>query len=66
MVMKLLISAHHFRPPFIGGVDVYADRLGRSLQRLGQQIAYLAVDGSAEGPEDEIRLYDQQQENLAA
>ena len=42
-----MIATHRFVPPFVGGVDVYADRLGRALQRLGHEVSVLAFDSTA-------------------
>jgi glycosyltransferase involved in cell wall biosynthesis len=46
--MKIVLSARAFAPPFVGGVDVYADRLGCALQRLGHDVSFIAVDPTAE------------------
>lgn len=47
--MKILLSARQFTPPLVGGVDVYADRLGRALQRLGHEVSLIAVGSTAVG-----------------
>ncbi|MBK7896855.1 MAG: glycosyltransferase [Anaerolineaceae bacterium] len=47
--MKIALLTHKLKPPLIGGVDVYTDRLGRGLQRLGHEVIYLAFDASGEG-----------------
>lgn len=39
----------------MGGVDVYTDRLGRALGRLGHEVVYLAFDSSGEGSEIVVR-----------
>ncbi len=49
--MKIALLTHKLKPPFIGGVDVYTDRLGRGLVRLGHEVMYLAFDSSGEGQE---------------
>ena len=47
--MKITICTRKFVPPnLVGGVDVYADRLGRAFQRLGHSVHFLAVDAQAE------------------
>lgn len=47
--MKIALLTHKLTPPLIGGVDVYTDRLGRGLMRLGHEVVYLAFDSSGEG-----------------
>ncbi|WP_420632184.1 glycosyltransferase [Candidatus Leptofilum sp.] len=47
--MKIALLTHKMKPPLIGGVDVYTDRLGRGLLRLGHEVVYLAFDSSGEG-----------------
>ncbi|MCA9916336.1 MAG: glycosyltransferase [Anaerolineales bacterium] len=49
--MKIALLTHKIKPPLIGGVDVYTDRLGQGLQRLGHEVIYLAFDSSGQGPE---------------
>jgi len=49
--MKIALLTHKLKPPLIGGVDVYTDRLGRGLLRLGHEVVYLAFDSSGESPE---------------
>ena len=49
--MKIALLTHKLKPPLIGGVDVYTDRLGRALGRLGHEVFYLAFDSSGEGSE---------------
>lgn len=49
--MKIALLTHKLKPPFIGGVDVYTDRLGRALQRLGHIVTYLAFDSDGAKPE---------------
>lgn len=46
--MKIMLCARKFKPPLVGGVDVYAERLGRALQRLGHEVSIIAVDSTAE------------------
>lgn len=45
--MKIIISARRFVQPLLGGVDVYADRLRRALERLGHEVAILSIDSNA-------------------
>ena len=47
--MKIALLTHKLKPPLMGGVDVYTDRLGRALGRLGHEVVYLAFDSSGEG-----------------
>lgn len=47
--MKIALLTHKLKPPLIGGVDVYTDRLGRGLLRLGHEVVYLAFDSSGAG-----------------
>ena len=47
--MKIALLTHKLKPPFIGGVDVYTNRLGRGLVGLGHDVVYLAFDSSGEG-----------------
>lgn len=54
--MTIVICTRKFTPPFIGGVDVYADRLGRALQRLGHEVVFLAIDGSAAVNDNQLHL----------
>ena len=49
--MKIALLTHKLKPPLIGGVDVYTDRLGRGLLRLGHEVVYLAFDSSGDGAE---------------
>ncbi|RPI80807.1 MAG: glycosyltransferase [Chloroflexi bacterium] len=42
--MNIVISARRYIQPLIGGVDVYANRLGRALQRMGHDVTILAID----------------------
>ena len=44
--MKITLCTHKFKPPFMGGVDVYTDRLRRALIRLGHELTILAFDSS--------------------
>lgn len=45
--MKIALSGRRFRPPFVGGVDVYTDRLRLAFQRLGHDIIVLAYESTA-------------------
>lgn len=45
--MKIALCTHRFTQPFVGGVDVYADRLGRALTRLGHEVIFIAFDSTA-------------------
>lgn len=42
--MKIALCTHKFIPPLIGGVDIYADRLKRALQRLGNEVVVIAFN----------------------
>jgi glycosyltransferase involved in cell wall biosynthesis len=42
--MKILICTHRYIEPFIGGVDVYTNRLRRAFIRLGHEVIVLAFD----------------------
>lgn len=53
--MKIALLTHKLKPPLMGGVDVYTDRLGRALARLGYEVIYLAYDSSGEGGEVVVR-----------
>lgn len=44
--MKIFLTTRAFLPPFTGGVDVYAERLGRALARLGHEVHFVAVDAT--------------------
>ncbi|MCP4421397.1 MAG: glycosyltransferase family 4 protein [Chloroflexi bacterium] len=46
--MKIALLTHKLKSPLLGGVDVYTDRLGQALSRLGHEIVYLAFDSSSE------------------
>lgn len=52
--MKVALCTHGFVPPFVGGVDVYTDRLSRALKRLGHETVIIAVDGSQEASQGKI------------
>lgn len=54
--MRILLSGRRFSQPLMGGVDVYADRLGRALERLGQEVVALGFDGTAEVASASIAL----------
>lgn len=45
--MRILLSGRRFNEPLMGGVDVYADRLGTALERLGHEVSALGFDGAA-------------------
>jgi glycosyltransferase involved in cell wall biosynthesis len=54
--MKIALSTRSFQPPVIGGVDVYTDRLGKALERRGEEVLYLAFNSSKEySPEIQVR-----------
>lgn len=44
--MRIALCTRRFVPPFIGGVDVYTDRLRRALLRLGCEVFVIAFDSS--------------------
>lgn len=46
--MKILLTARRFSPPLIGGVDVYAERLGRALTEMGHEISILALHSAGD------------------
>jgi len=54
--VKILLSARTFIPPFTGGVDVYAERLGRALTRLGHEIGFIAFDSTASFEDRTIKV----------
>ncbi len=56
--MKILLTARRFQAPLMGGVDVYADRLGRALAALGHEVTFVGFDDAAHelGPEVETAL----------
>ena len=58
--MKILLSARTFKPPFTGGVDVYAERLGQALARLGHEISFIALDSSANSDDETITILSEQ------
>jgi glycosyltransferase involved in cell wall biosynthesis len=45
--VKIFLTTRTFLPPFTGGVDVYAERLGHALARLGHEVNFVAVDATA-------------------
>lgn len=47
--MKIALVTHRFQPPFIGGVDVYTNRLRLALQRLGHDLCIVAFDPTGTG-----------------
>lgn len=46
--MKITLCTQKFIPPFIGGVDVYTDRLACALKRLGHDVSIIAFDSSVD------------------
>lgn len=46
--MVIAICAQRFNEPLVGGVDVYAERLGRALVRQGHEVVILAFDADSE------------------
>jgi glycosyltransferase involved in cell wall biosynthesis len=54
--VHIFLSARQFHPPFKGGVDVYADRLGRELLREGHEVSYLAFDLASGGKDGKIEV----------
>jgi glycosyltransferase involved in cell wall biosynthesis len=44
--MKITLCSRKFKSPFVGGVDVYTNRLRQALQRLGHEVTILAVDST--------------------
>ena len=52
--MKIAISARKFAPPLVGGVDVFAERLGRALRRLGHEVFVIAFDSIEDGSDGKI------------
>lgn len=55
--MKIVMCARRFTPPFVGGVDVYTDRLGRALQRLGHDIIVIGFSSDADCTDDIITVH---------
>jgi glycosyltransferase involved in cell wall biosynthesis len=53
---KIALLTHKLKPPLIGGVDVYADRLGKALRRLGHELVYLAFDPSGASESAAVQL----------
>ena len=54
--MKIMLSARRFMPPLVGGVDVYADRLGRALERMGHEVGVLAFNDDGVGANGKIQV----------
>jgi glycosyltransferase involved in cell wall biosynthesis len=52
--MRICICAQKFVPPLIGGVDVYAERLGRALMRQSHAVSVLALEPGGEGSDAHI------------
>jgi glycosyltransferase involved in cell wall biosynthesis len=46
--MKIAVSARRFGPPFVGGADVFAERLCRALDRAGHEVTVLAFNSAEE------------------
>ena len=55
--MKItLITTQTYRPPLVGGVDVYTDRLGRALARQGHDISVIALDPGVDAPDAQFSV----------
>lgn len=54
--MKVTLCTQRFVPPFVGGVDVYADRLQGALRQLGVEVGVIAVDTTEDGTGGDIRV----------
>lgn len=54
--MKIAICTHKFVPPFVGGVDVYTDRLRRAFKRLGYEVIVIAFDAAADAGSEAITV----------
>ena len=54
--MKIILSARRFALPLVGGVDVYAERLGNALQRMGHEVGIFAFDDLETGANGDIRM----------
>lgn len=54
--MKILLTTRTFTPPFTGGVDVYAERLGNALARMGHEVSFLAIDSTQQGDTGNIAI----------
>ena len=55
--MKItLITTQKYERPLVGGVDVYTDRVGRSLARQGHIINIIAADSTIEVNDKEISV----------
>jgi glycosyltransferase involved in cell wall biosynthesis len=46
--MKIVLCTRRFVVPFIGGVDVYSDRLRRAFLRLGHEVIIVAFDSRSD------------------
>lgn len=60
--MRILFCTRQFVRPLIGGVDVYADRLGRALQRAGHEISFIALDSAVKTQNGAIKIIKESQE----
>lgn len=59
--MKItLITTQPFKPPLVGGVDVYTDRVGQALAKLGHKLHILALDYLVEEPLRQFTVEDDQ------
>ena len=62
--MKILICARQFVRPLVGGVDVYADRLGRALERAGHKVNFLTLNSSVDDQGDAITIVPDQDDQF--
>ena len=53
--MKIVLASPHFPPHFIGGVEVYVQRLADGFLRLGHDPTVIAVE-AIDGPSDAPRI----------
>jgi glycosyltransferase involved in cell wall biosynthesis len=61
--MKIALSTRSFIPPLIGGVDIYAGRFGKALERRGFEVFYLSFNPASEIEGQEIRPILEKSEN---
>lgn len=54
--LKITLCARQFKPPMVGGVDVYANRLRQALQRLGHEVSVIAVDSSVDTANGKVNV----------
>jgi glycosyltransferase involved in cell wall biosynthesis len=54
--VKIILTTRTFLPPFTGGVDVYAERLGHALARMGHDVSFVAVDSTLKDETDKISV----------